>query len=110
MDRDIKRLVLAAGAGLTMALSIWLFVGELSPARSYLQDHAAGHVLMVLNLPALFIGRILSGTPPSEVVVYVACFIQWFAIGLVASAVIWREPAAAQQGVPGDVAASRRRA
>jgi hypothetical protein len=98
-----KPLALALGAGFAMCLAVWLFTNEASPTYVYfMQNPESGYGLLILNLPALFVSRLISGTPPSESIVYAACFLQWFGIGFALSFIIWRKPAAAGQGVPAD--------
>lgn len=94
-----KRFALGFAAGVVMAAVVWLNISEASPLYAYLLENPrVGHSLLVLNLPALFISRVVSGTPPSEGVVYLACFFQWLAIGIALSFAIWRS--AVQQGAP----------
>lgn len=74
-----------------MSLVVWLFVSESSPAYRYLLEQpGAGYSLLLLDLPALFVSRLVSGSPPAPIVVYVACFVQWFVLGLVLSFFVWR--------------------
>lgn len=99
MELVHKRLVLGLAIGLGMAVIVWLNLSEASPLYAYLMENSrVGHSLLVLNLPALFISRVLSGTPPVAVVVYVACFIQWFALGLGLSFALWRRRPARRSG------------
>ena len=86
-----KRLLVGVAFGFTMAAVVWLNVSEASPLFGYLmQEPRIGHALLVANLPALFLSRVISGTPPSTAVVLLACFTQWFAIGSGLSFALWR--------------------
>ena len=96
MELVHKRLALGLAVGLGMSFVVWLNLSEASPLFAYLmQNPRVGHSLLVLNLPALFVSRLLSGTPPSAIVVYSACFVQWFALGIGLSFALWPRTAQA---------------
>ena len=101
METAHKRLALGLALGIAMSVIIWLNLSEASPAYTYLLENPrVGHSLLVLNLPALFLSRTISGTPPAPFVVYLACFIQWFALGIGLSLAVWRaapQPGAVRQ-------------
>jgi hypothetical protein len=95
MDILYKRLWLGLTLGMAMCGVVWLNLSESSPFHVYLmQKPDVGYALLILNLPALFLGRILSGTPPPAAVVYLACSAQWFFIGIGLSFAVWRRPGA----------------
>lgn len=89
-----KRLLFGLALGVTMSAVVWLNISETSPAYAYLLERPrVGHSLLVLNLPALLVSRVLAGTPPAPLVVYLACFVQWLALGIGLSFAIWRTTA-----------------
>lgn len=91
MDRDQLRLAVAAGAGFAMSGLMWLFVSERSPAFHYLRDQAdAGVAMLILNFPALFLARLLSQPTDITYFLYILCFLQWFAIGLLVASFVGR--------------------
>jgi hypothetical protein len=91
MNSAHKCLLLAVGAGAGMTVALWLFIDTASPFYRYLLDRPElGYAVMILNLPVLFAGRMLSGMPPSATPVYLACFLQWCAIGYALSLAVWR--------------------
>ena len=93
MSLEYKRLLLSLGLALGMSLIVWLNISEASPAYRYLlQQPEFGYALLVLNLPALFACNVFAGSPPTPFAVCLACSVQWFALGLVLSSFIWREP------------------
>jgi hypothetical protein len=75
-----------------MALVVWIFNSENSPAHQYTIWHPAiGNALTQINLPAVFLGVVASGNvhQPSEVATYLGIFGLWALIGsLVAWAVL----------------------
>ena len=77
--------IIFAAAGASIAVAMWWLVqGESSPFRGYfLYNVGLGNVLEALNLPSLLVGILASGNAhqPSEVVFFVAMFVQWFIIG-----------------------------
>ena len=84
-----------------MSLVVWLFVSDASPAYRYLLEQPeAGYGLLLLNLPALFVSRIVTGTPPDPTAVYLTCFAQWFALGFALSLAVWRRQAVAPKDAP----------
>lgn len=91
MKQVPERALLAFTLGVAMAALVWLNLSEASPLYSYfLETPRVGHTLLVLNLPSLFLSRVLSGTPPLAWVVYLSCFAQWSALGFGLSFAIWR--------------------
>ena len=86
-----RRLSIGVALGTFMSAIVWLNLSEASPLYAeLLQQPRIGHSLLVLNLPALFLSRLLFGTPPAIGVVVAACFLQWFALGIALSFGIWR--------------------
>lgn len=73
---------LSTGAAMTVAM--WLFHAESSPMYEYTIWHSGvGNMLAILNLPALFLGIVVSGNvhQPSEIATYAAVFVQWTVLG-----------------------------
>jgi hypothetical protein len=91
MNTICKRFALASGTGFCMSAVVWFFVSERSPVYQYfLQQAEMSYGVLLLNLPALFLSRVCFGTPPPPLAVYLACFVQWFALGLALSRLAWR--------------------
>ena len=77
--------IIFAAAVASIAVAMWWLVqGESSPFHSYfLYNVGLSNFLAALNLPSYLVGILASGNAhqPSEVVCFIAMFVQWFIIG-----------------------------
>jgi hypothetical protein len=91
--------ILATGvvSGAAMALAVWLFNSDVSPAHQYAIWHPdIGNALTQINLPAVFLGIVASGNvhQPSEVTMYLGIFVLWALVGSVVAWAVLRKSGA----------------
>lgn len=82
-----RRLLLGAGCGVASLAVTWLLHFESSPLKNFFTWHVwLPNQWTLVNVPALFLGIIISGNHSSYmIIVLVALFLQWFAVGWVLS-------------------------
>ena len=82
-----------AVSGGVMVVAMWLFHAEQSPAYEYFLWHTSiANAITTLNLPALFLGIVVSGNvhQPSELATYAGVFVQWAVLGSVIAWLVLR--------------------
>ena len=72
---------------LAMLITTWLFSAESSPLRQFALHSSIGNVIVLINMPAILLGTAFSGNAhqPSVPVTVFAMFVQWLAVGYLAS-------------------------
>jgi len=76
-----------------MTIALWLFHSDASPIHQYSTWHSTpGNILGYFNFPAVLVGTLVSDNVHqlSVVVVYVASFLQWFALAYLCSLVLFQ--------------------
>jgi hypothetical protein len=87
------RAAFALTLGAAFTIGFWLLHSQASPLYDYaIWNPTIGNVMITLSIPAYLVGVLASGNvhDPSEVMIYVALFIQWAALGYLLALFLFR--------------------